>query len=80
MKVFHFIVNVLFSIAMVPCIPFVFSASNILSEIFHDAIAVESFIALLLSSFCLEHSIFVQVFNKNGLIYTFLPIPPYILD
>ena len=49
---------------------------NIPSEISHDAIVIESFIFLLLSSFCPENSTFVQVFNKIGLVFTFLSTNP----
>ena len=53
---------------------------NILSEISHDAIVIESLIFLLFSSFSPENSTLVQVFNKIGLIYHFLSINPSILD
>ena len=54
--------------------------NNIPYEISHDAIVIEFVIVLLLSSLCPENSTLVQVFNKIGLIYTFLPIYPLILD
>ena len=53
---------------------------NIPYEIFHDAIVIELLIFLLLSSFVPENSTLVQVFNRIGLIYTFLPITPLLLD
>ena len=53
---------------------------NIPSEISHDAIVIESFIFLFLSLFCPENSTLVQVFNKNGLIFTFLSTTPLIWD
>ena len=49
---------------------------NVPSEISHNTIVVEFFIFLLLSSFCPENSTLVQVSNKIGMIYTFLPITP----
>ena len=49
---------------------------NVPSEILHDAIVIELLIFLLLSSFCPNNSTLVKVFNKIGLIYTFLPITP----
>ena len=53
---------------------------NIPSEISHDATVIESFIFLLLSSFCPENSTLVQVFIKIGLIFTFLSTTPLIWD
>ena len=53
---------------------------NIPSEISHDAMVIESLIFLLLSSFCPENSTLVQVFNKIGLIFTFLSTALLIWD
>ena len=53
---------------------------NIPSEISHDAIVIESLIFLLLSSFCPENSTLVQVFNRIGQVFTFLPTTPLIWD
>ena len=50
------------------------------SEICHDSKSIELLIFLLLSSFCPEYSTLVQVFNKIGLIYTFISITPLIRD
>ena len=53
---------------------------NVPPEISHHAIVIESWIFLLLSSFCPENSTLVQVFHKIDLIYTFLSRTPLILD
>ena len=50
------------------------------SGISHDAIAIEFFIFLLLSSFCPENSTLVKVLSKIGLIYRFLSITPSIME
>ena len=53
---------------------------NIQSEFSHDAIVIESLIFLLMSSFGPEKYTLVQVFNKIGLIFTFLSTSPLIWD
>ena len=52
---------------------------NLTAEISHNAIVIESLIFLSLSSFFPENSTLVKVFNKIGLIYSFLSITPLIL-
>ena len=54
--------------------------NNIPSEISHDAMVIESLIFLLLSSYYPENSTLVQVFNKIGLIFTFLSTTLLIWD
>ena len=62
MKCFIFILNVLFSVAMVTCMPSYSQHQrfiNILSEISHNAIVIEFILFLFLSSFWPENSTLV---------------------